>query len=74
MASGRVVELCRTFHGHILDASGSLMAMRDNGLNIGLAMMLNCSHALFVTIKLFFPSFWVLVDLRYLALLMIGGY
>ena len=40
MASGRVVELCRTFQDHILDALGSSMAMRDDGSNFGLAMLL----------------------------------
>jgi len=74
MASGRVVEFCRTFQGHILDAPGSLMAMRQNGSNIGLVMLLHCSHALCVAIKHFFPSFWGLTYLRYLALVMIGGY
>jgi len=34
----------------------------------------HCSHALCLTIKHFFPSFWGLTDLRYLALLMTGGY
>ena len=33
MTSGRVVELCRTFQDHILDALRSSMAMRDNGSN-----------------------------------------
>ena len=74
MTDGRVVELCRTFQDHILDALGSSMAMCDNGSNIGLAMLFYCSHALCVTIKLFFPSFWGLFYLRYLVLLMIGGY
>ena len=59
MASGRVVELRRTFQDHILDALGSSMAMRDDGSNIGLTMLLYCSHALCVTIKLFFPSIWL---------------
>ena len=74
MTSGRVVELCHTFQDHILDALGSSMAMRDDGSNFGLAMLLYCSHALCVTIKLFFPSFWGLFYLRYLVLLMIDGY
>ena len=52
MTSGRVVELRRTFQDHILDALGSSMAMRDDGSNIGLTMLLYCSHALCVTIKL----------------------
>ena len=68
------VELCHTFQNHILDALGSSMAMRGNGSNIGLAMLLHCSHALCVAIKLFFPSFWGLLYLRYLVLLMTDGY
>ena len=39
MASGTVVELRRTLQDHILDALGSLMAMRDDGSNIGLTML-----------------------------------
>ena len=74
MTSGRIVELRRTFQDHILDALGSSMAMKGNGSNIGLAMLLSCSHALFVTIKLFFQSIWGLLYLRYLALLMTDGY
>ena len=50
------------------------MAMRDDGSNFGLTMLLYCSHALCVTIKLFFPSFWGLIYLQYLVLLMIDGY
>jgi len=50
------------------------MAMKHDGSNIGLAMLFQCSHALCVTIKLFFPSFWGLNHLLYLSLLMIGGY
>ena len=68
------VELCHTFQDHILDALGSSMAMRGDGSNSGLAMLLYCSHALCVTIKLFFPSFWGLFYLRDLVLLMIDGY
>jgi len=74
MTSGRVVELRRTFQDHILDALSSSMAMRDDGSNIGLTMLLYCSHALCVTIKLFFPSFWGLFYLRNLVLLIIDGY
>jgi len=50
------------------------MAMRHDGSNIGLAMLLHCSHALCVTIKYFFPSLWGLYYLRFLVLLMIDGY
>ena len=74
MTSGRVGELRYTFQDHILDAPSSLMAMKHDGSNIGLAMLFQCSHALCVTIKLFFPSFWGLNHLLYLSLLMIGGY
>jgi len=74
MTSGRVVELCRNFQDHILDAPSSLITMRHDGSNIGLTMLLHCWHALCVTIKLFFPSFWGLNYLRYLARLMIDGY
>ena len=72
MTSGRVVELCRTFQDHILDALGLSMAMRDDGSNIGLTMLLYCSHALFMTVILFYYR-W-LFYLRYLVLLMIDGY
>jgi len=74
MSSGRVVGLHRTFLDHILDAPSSLMAMRHDGSNIGLTMLFHFSHALCMTIKLFFPSFWGLIYLRYLALLVVGGY
>ena len=50
------------------------MAMRHDGSNIGLAMLLYCSHALCVAIMHFFPSFWGITYLRYLVLLMVGGY
>jgi len=74
MTSGRVVELCRTFQDHTLDALGSSLAMRHDSSNIGMAMLFHCSHALYLTIKHFFPSFWGLTYLRYLVLLMIVGY
>ena len=50
------------------------MAIRHDGSNIGLAMLLHCAHALFVTIKHVFPSFWGLNYLWYLILLMIDGF
>ena len=55
MTSGRVVGLCRTFQGRILDALGSSMVMRHDGSNIGLAMLLHCSHELCAMIKHFPP-------------------
>ena len=62
MASFRAVKLCHTFKNRTLDAHSSLMAMRQDGSNIGLAMLLHCSQSFCVTI------------LRYLAFLMIVGY
>jgi len=74
MTSGRAVEPRRTFQDHILDALGSSIATRHDGSNIGLAMLLHCSHVLCLMIKHFFPSSLGLTYLRYLVLLMADGY
>jgi len=45
MASGRVVEAHRTFQDHTLDALSSLMALRYDGSDVWMLLLLHCYHA-----------------------------
>ena len=45
MAIGRVVEAHRTFQDHTLNALSSLMALRYDGSNVGVVLLLHCFHA-----------------------------
>ena len=42
MTSGRVVEAHRTFQDHTLDALSSSMALRYDGSNVGVVLLLHC--------------------------------
>ena len=66
MTSGKVLEAHRTFQGHTLDALSSSMALRYDGSNVGVVLLLHCFHAVS------FPSHHR-KDM-YLVLLMVGGY
>ena len=70
MTSGRVVETHRIFQDHTLDALSSSMALRYDGSNVGMVLLLFFFHAVFS-----FP--WPKTDsiqVRYLVLLMVDGY
>ena len=45
MTSGRVVEAHRTFQDYTLDALSSSMALRYDGSNVGVVLLLYCFHA-----------------------------
>ena len=45
MIKRRVVEAHRTFQDHILDALSSSMALRYDGSNVGVVLLLHCFHA-----------------------------
>jgi len=45
MTSGRVGETHRTFQDHTLDAFSSSMALRYDGSNVRLVLLLHCFHA-----------------------------
>jgi len=55
MIKGRVVEAHRTFQDHILDALSSSMALRYDGSNAGVVLLLHCFHAADVRL-LFCPN------------------
>ena len=74
MTSGRVMELCRTFPGSYLGYSWFIDGDKGQWLKHWAGDVVPLFAAPCVTIKLFFPSFWGLLYLRYLALLVIGGY
>ena len=60
MTSGKVVEAHRTFQDHTLDALSSSMALRYDGSNVGMVLLLHCFHAvsfLPITEKRLTPSY-----------------
>ena len=70
MTSGRVVEAHRTFQDHALDALSLPIALRYDGSNVGMVLLLHCFHAAS------FPSHGQnnSIQVRYLVLLMVDGY
>jgi len=45
MTSGRVIEAHRAFQSHTLDALSSSMALRYDGSNVGVVLLLHCFYA-----------------------------
>jgi len=73
MTSGKVAETHRTNQNHTLDALSSSMALRYDGSDVGMVLLLHCFHA----VSCFFSFPWRKTDsihVRYLVLLMVGGY